>query len=56
VSYSLVLPDLEGLEAVATHLRSKGIEVNEDPEPLKGYTGYVVNDQDGNVVELVVRV
>jgi len=56
VSYSLVLPDLEDLEAVVTHLRSKGIEVNEDPEPLKGYTGYVVNDQDGNVVELVVRV
>jgi catechol 2,3-dioxygenase len=56
VSYSLVLPDLESLEAVLTHLRSRGLEVNEDAEPLKSYTGYVVNDQDGNAVELVARV
>ncbi len=56
VSYSLVLPDLESLDAVVRHLRSIGREVSEDPEPPEGHTGYVVNDQDGNAVELLVRV
>ncbi len=55
VSYSLVLPNREGLEAVVTHLRSRGLMVTEDAETLSGYAGYVVNDLDGNAVELVAR-
>jgi catechol 2,3-dioxygenase len=55
VSYSLVMPDVESLEAVVTHLRSVGHEVAEDEEALEGHEGFVVGDQDGNKVELVVR-
>ncbi|MEM0450990.1 MAG: VOC family protein [Nitrososphaerota archaeon] len=55
LSFSLLLPDERSLEDLLAHLRSMNVGISEDSELLAGRYGFVVKDQDGNDVELVVR-